>query len=40
LPIISFSIYYVFFVNFGTIFWMHFPDGNEGEEFKYGGKLI
>jgi len=28
-PMISFSVYYVFFVNFGAIFWTHFPKGNE-----------
>lgn len=29
LPITSFSIYYTFFVNFGTAFRTHFPEGNE-----------
>jgi hypothetical protein len=29
LPMISFSIYYVFFVNLGTVFWKSFPEGNE-----------
>jgi len=29
LPMITFSIYYIFFVNLGTLFWTKFPEGNE-----------